>query len=474
MPIEDPQGQDARHRPRKHDILILVLIGVLGLITLIANPGYFSHDEWQKFDHYINHGFKSYALAYGQISVGSGFGTPVRPLAFLVQGVHSLVFQSHPFLVHLISVANTLAVAIALYAGCMRFGLSRRSAMLSAALFMLNPMTTLATGWSAALMDQMYVSFGLLTLYLADRYVRDEQASPLSLLPIAISGMAAVLSKETGIIFPATLLLPMALTPQLVLPRWRRLLVAGAAWSLPILGYLLFRATAIQSSFHAGQSDPYAASLRYIADNLFVYWQYPFHPLIGEAIAWQSKPLWSLWLAFGAHCLLVAMVAVVFRWRAALLYLFFYLIFLLPVLFIPQKGSHYLFASAIPLSIALACLATHSKTAVKALGIALAVVLVYHGLRFQGEIYKVGRCMDRIAITLEANHVAAGASKDVYFSTEEFAPKHLLLRLITGRDQVGGHKGVNLHANEVDQAAPQGALALKLNKQCLLTPVPAQ
>ncbi|MFY9459709.1 MAG: hypothetical protein WAP57_08140 [Aquabacterium commune] len=474
MPIEDLQRHGARHPPRKHDILILVLIGVLGLITLIANPGYFSHDEWQKFDHYINHGFKSYALAYGQISAGSGFGTPVRPLAFLVQGIHSLVFQSHPFLVHLISVANTLAVAIALYAGCLRFGLTRRNAMWCAVLFMLNPMTTLATGWPAALMDQMYVSFGLLTLYLADRYIRDEQASYLSLLPIAICGMAAVLSKETGIIFPATLLLPMALTPQLVLRRWRRLLVAGAAWSLPILGYLLFRATAIQSSFHASQSDPYAASLSYIADNLFVYWQYPFHPLIGEAVVWQSKPLWSLWVAFGVHCLLLAMVTVVFRWRAALLYLFFYLVFLLPVLFIPQKGSHYLFASAIPLSVALACLATHAKAAVRALGIVLALVLVYHGLRFQGEIYKVGRCMDRIAITLEASHLAAGAPKDVYFSTEKFAPKHLLLRLITGRDQIGEHSGVNLHANEVGQAPPQGALALKLNKQCLLTPVPAQ
>lgn len=474
MPIEDLQRADAQHRPRKHDILILVLIGVLGLITLIANPGYFSHDEWQKFDHYISHGFKSYVLAYGQISVGSGFGTPVRPLAFLVQGIHSLIFQSHPFLVHLISVANTLAVAIALYAGCMRFGLARRSAMWCAALFMLNPMTTLATGWSAALMDQMYVSFGLLTLYLADRYIRDKESSHFFLPWIALTGMAAVLSKETGIIFPATLILLLALTPQLVLTRWRRLLAAGAAWSLPILAYLLFRASAIHSSFHAGQSDPYAASLHYIADNLFVYWLYPFHPLIGEAITWQAKSPWSLWLAFGVHCLLLAVVAAVFRWQAALLYLFFYLVFLLPVLFIPQKGSHYLFASAIPLSIALGCLATHAKTAIRALGIVLSLLLVYHGLRFQGDIYKVGRCMDRIAITLEASHLAAGAPKDVYFSAEDLAPKHLLLRLITGRDQVGEHSGVNLHANEVGQTPPQDALALELNKSCLLTPSSAQ
>ncbi len=474
MPIEDKTRPIARDQVRAHDILVLVLTGVLGLITLIANPGYFSHDEWQKFDHLINHGFKSYALAYGQVTAGSGFGTPVRPLAFLLQGVHSLVFQSHPFLVHMISVANTLAVAIALYAACLHHGIARRSAMLAAILFMLNPMTTLATGWSAALMDQMYVSFGLLTLYFANKYIRDERKGFLSLLVIGVLGMAAVLSKETGIIFPATLLLPLALTPNEVLPRWRRLLAAGAAWGLPILAYLVFRATAIQSSFHAEQADPYAASLRYIADNLFVYWLYPFHPLIGEAVTWSAKPLGTLWFAFGLHCLLVAVVAAVFRWRAALLYLFFYLVFLLPVLFIPQKGTHYLFASAMPLSMALACLATHTKTAVKAVGIALAIVLVYHGLRFQGEIYKVGRCMDRIAITLEANHIAAGAPQDVYFSADEFAPTHLLLRLITGRDQVGEHSGVNLHATEVGKAPPAGALSLKLNKQCLLTPTSAQ
>jgi hypothetical protein len=128
---------DSNHL-RVNDILILTLIGTLGLLTLIANPGYYSHDEWQRFDHYMNHGFKSYIFEHSQIHVGSSFGAPVRPVAFILQGIHNLVFQSHPFLVHLISATNTILVAIALYAGCIHYGLHRRSALLAAALFVIS------------------------------------------------------------------------------------------------------------------------------------------------------------------------------------------------------------------------------------------------------------------------------------------------------------------------------------------------
>ena len=453
----------------KIDIVILVLAGLLSLITLIANPSYFSHDEWQRFDYFSNHGLLTYMQWSLHFSAGSGFGTPIRPVAFFLQGIHSIFFQNYPFIVHLMSAVNTIFIGIAVYMGCLRFRLCRRTAILSAVLFMINPLTTLATGWSAALMDQLYVSFGLLALYLADSYILEEKKDFFKLLLISTCGMLGVLSKETGIVFPATLLILLALNSRVYISKWRRLLMAWVAWVAPIILYLLFRASAIQASFGTDLNIPYAASFNFVVENIFTYWLYPFHPLISEPITMWFQPIWSLWVAFIIHCLLVLAIAVIFRWKTAALYLFSYFLFLVPVLFIQQKGAHYLFASAMPLSIAVACIATARKTSLKVFGILLAALLIYHGLFFQLQIYRDGRCMNRIVTTLEANYYAAGFPKNVYFTNDWDAPAHVLYRLISARTRVGDHEQVNLKAYENGFITQQSDLVLKLDNQCLLS-----
>jgi hypothetical protein len=449
----------------------LILTGLVGLLILIANPGYFSHDEWQKVDDLIRHGFAGYVQLYGHIEPGTGFGTPVRPVAFIVQGVHSLMFEKYPVGVHLMSALNTVGVGLLLYTLCLRFGLPRSTAMCAGLIFIVNPMTTLATGWPAALMDQLYVTFGLLTFMVADQHVRAARPKPWAYLAVPVLGMLAVLSKETGVIMPAMLLLTWFTTTD-IRQRWKRWLSIGMAWGLPILAYMAFRAGAINQSFQSGPADPYAASFRHIPDNLYVYFLYPFFPSMGEASVWVFKSTGALLTAFFAHVALVLMVGLRWGWRRAAAYLAGYFVCLLPVMFIPIKGAHYLFGSALALSVAVAALLTYPSVArwVRTAAWLLLVTLLLHAWQFQLELYRTGHCMHRVAHSLEVLHKANGAPQHVRFDADPGAPTHVLLRLITGRQMIGRTDHVDMRMNTPADSSPADALTLVLDGQCELRP----
>ncbi|WP_153098809.1 hypothetical protein [Paraburkholderia hayleyella] len=453
------------------DILILFLIGVLGQILLIANPGYYSHDEWQRFDNYLNNGFFSYIAQSSQIHAGASFGTPVRPVAFALQGIHNLFFQSFPFVVHLISAVNTIIVSIIVYFACINLGLTRKVALVAGALFTLNPLAVLATGWSAALMDQLYFTFGLVTFLLAVRYVFNSKKEILVLVSVAAGGMFSVLSKETGIVFPALLLLLIALFPKQLLSRWRRLFLVAGVWLLPIVLYLLYRIAAIENSFGGAAEDPYAASFLNIGKNIFAYWIYPFHPFITEAHNWTLQSTWSITLSFTIHVALVLILAFCYGFRYSLIYIISYFLFLLPVLFLQNQGSHYMFASAAPLSVALASLILNKNKLVKFFSIFATSILLWHGFAFQKQIYETGLCMNRISTSLEANHASAGFPGDVFFTSDWDAPTTILLRLIHDRNRIGEHGNITFHTPSPSQQPIKDSLILNLNKHCLLSVV---
>src|SRR5437899_4824608 len=92
--------------------LALVALALLTHIVILVAPGFFSGDEWQKFDAVQSHGFWHFAHGYGALSVGQEFGHPVRPIGFLQQGVAALWMQSAPWVSHLIGVVNHALVAI--------------------------------------------------------------------------------------------------------------------------------------------------------------------------------------------------------------------------------------------------------------------------------------------------------------------------------------------------------------------------
>jgi hypothetical protein len=451
------------------EILLLSFIGIVGQLLLIANPGYFSHDEWQRFDSYLNNGLYSYIIQHIQIHTGTTFGTPVRPISFALQGIHNLFFQNYPFIVHLISAINTILVSLFICFGCINYGLEKRTSLVAGALFITSPLTALATGWSAALMDQLYFTFGLIALYSALIYVFNENRGFLTLVAVTASGTLSFLSKETGIIFPASLAMVLILWPNSLVTRWPRFLLVFAAWTFPILIYLLYRISAIETSFTGSTDDPYRASVSHIGKNLFVYWVYPFHPRIGEANGWVFQSPWSLWLSFAIHSLLVTALAKRYGFRSALFYMVSYFLFLAPVILLPNQGSHYMFASAAPLSIVMALLVANKGNLLKIFCITSILILLWHGIAFQKQIYKTGRCMSKIATSLEAHHASAGFPSDIYFTSDTDAQTHILLRLIHGRNQVGSHRDVNFHPPALNQQTPKNSLILNLDDQCILS-----
>lgn len=460
--------QEVLRGGRGADVLLILLLTILGLLLLVANPGYYSHDELQKLDHVELHGFLHYISAYMVLAQGDGFGTPVRPLAFFVQGVLALAMRDYPVIVHLVDVLSHGAVAILIFFAMLRFGVSRAVALTSACIFALNPMAVIAVGWPAALMDRWYVLFGLGALMFAESHIRSRSGA-VALGMVFILVLAAILSKETAIMLPGLLLLFVLMDGPVVL-RKRRFWTVGVAMVLPIVVYLLYRLPAIMASFGgSGSSGAYGVSMANITDGLVVYLAYPFLFTLTEAGNWVFLSPVQLGAAVAIHVAIIGLLWRAHGLRLVFGYLFFYLLFLVPVLFIQIKAAHYLYASSIFFSIALAWLVVTPASRFAPMrifgGLVLALTLV-HTLVLQVFIYRLGSCMDTAMTSVEAVHMSIGRPTTLQMRAEPGAPGHVLHRFATGRNKVGDSHPVTMTVVDWDAQQPPTQPALVMDKQC--------
>lgn len=459
--------RDVLRSGRGADVLRILLLTIVGMLLLVANPGYYSHDELQKLDHVEMHGFMHYMSSYVVLTQGEGFGTPVRPLAFFVQGVLALVMRDYPVIVHLVDVLSHGAVAVLIFFALLRFGLSRALSLASACIFALNPMVVIAVGWPAALMDRWYVMFGIGALMFAESHVRGRTGvNALGMVFILV--LAALLSKETAIMLPGLMLLFVLMDSSVL--RSRRFWQACAAMVLPIFAYLLYRLSAIFASFGgSGTAGGYSASAAHITDGLAVYLAYPFLVTLTEAVNWVFVSPVLLSAAVAVHLTLVTLLWRSKGWRLASGYVFFYLLFLVPVLFIPIKAAHYLYASSVFFSIAVAWLLVASSTRFAPLRIFGGVVLVLtllHTVVLQGYVYRLGSCMDTAMTSVESVHMSLGRPSTLVMRAEPGAPAHVLHRFSTGRNKVGDSYPVKMLVVDWDAKQPEGQYVLVMDKQC--------
>lgn len=449
------------------DVLLILLVTVLGMLLLVANPGYYSHDELQKLDHVEKHGFLHYVSAYVVVIQGEGFGTPVRPISFFVQGLLALVMRDYPVIVHLVGVLTHGAVAVLVFFALLRFGLSRTVSLGSACIFALNPMTIIAVGWPAALMDRWYVLFGIGALMAAESHVRG-RSGVAGLGLVFILTLAAILSKETAIMLPGLMIL-FVLLDGLELRR-RRFWLAGAAMTLPVLAYLLYRLPAIVASFGSnGSGGGYSASTANIADGLVVYLAYPFLVTLTEAVNWVFVSPVLMGAAVAAHIAIIAVLWGVVGWRFAVGYLFLYLLFLMPVLLIPIKGAHYLYASSIFFSIAVTWMVVKSASRfspLRVFGSLILFLLLAHTMVLQGFVYRLGSCMDTAMTGVEALHMTLGRPPILEMRAEPGARAHVLHRFSTGRNKVGDSYPVNMTVLAQDAERLEGQPVLVMDQQC--------
>lgn len=452
---------------RGADTLLILLVTIVGMLLLVANPGYYSHDELQKLDHVEKYGFLNYMTSYMVLTQGDDFGTPVRPVSFFVQGVLALVMRDYPAAVHLVDVLTHGAVGILVFLVLLRFGLSRKVALTAACIFALNPMAVIAVGWPAALMDRWYVIFGIGALMFAESYVRGRSGvAALGLIPILV--LAAILSKETAIMTPGLMLLFVLIDVSVL--RSRRFWHAGAAMALPVFAYLLYRLPAILVSFKGvGTADSYGASVANISDGVLVYLAYPFLITLTEAVNWVFADPALMGMALTIHLAIVAALWVAKGWRVSVGYLCFFFLFLVPVLFIPTKAAHYLYASSIFFSITIAWLLVTPLSRFSPLRIlgafSLALALT-HTVVLQGFVYRLGSCMDTAITSLESAHLTLGQPDIVEMRAEPGAPVHVLHRFSTGRDKVGDNYPVEMTVVDWDAPKSTGQLMLAMDRQC--------
>lgn len=390
-------------------VLLLVAITIISHLGIVANPGFYSHDEWDKFDHVHARGLLDFIGAYGRVIAGAEFGFPVRPLGFIQQGISSIWMQTAPVIPHLFDVLLHATIAIVIFLALSGIASGPGMPLVASLVFTLSPLTTAATGWPAASFDQWYVLFVCLTCWIAYKCVASS-VTPLRALGLLASAGGAILSKETAVILPAAVVLTMSIAFMLK-PRDRAFPFASAALvivlvTLPLAAYLTVRWPALQATLAGRSHAAYTPSLGSIRENLLAYFVFPFLPSKGEMAAPVMANTIAVSLAAALHLLLIAGVWLYAGFRYAVIYILAYIMFIAPVLTLSQPAAHYIYGSAVPQAIALGFVLHRSwqlkHRAVWLAGAVGLLVMITHMLLIQQRLYRDGVCQTAFFTSLDA------------------------------------------------------------------------
>ena len=388
-------------------VIALIALTLLTHSLILVTPGFFSGDEWQRFDHVHRLGYWSFARTYGALRPGPEFGYPVRPIGFLQQGVAALWMQSAPWASHLVGVLNHALVALAFVWVLRRACVPAATAALAGVLFIVSPLTTMATGWIAASFDQLYVLF----LLLAAAVIVRLPAAGVSLRDavfVVLATVGALLSKETAIVAPGVVLLLgyLAWATNPAQFSWRPFAAALALVLIPLAAYLYFRAPAIAASIAGNATEAYTPALANIPRNALRFFAFPFRLRLFEMSDAVFRSPWQPAAAVLVHGLLVGAVYRLFGAAFAIAYLAGYFMFEAPILALPNPGPHYLYGAGLAMSLALAAVLVRLLTERRRrLGMLVglgAVALVAHDLTMQLRLYESGLCQSQFLDSVDA------------------------------------------------------------------------
>lgn len=171
------------------------LLALLGQWWLVANPGYFSHDELQ---------WAAFAGSAGPIPWVSWIGIDTfqyRPLTFNLWLRLSRLLFAHPHAFHLLFAAWGATNAALLFALARRLGVAAMPAAAGALVFALGPYAGYVHGWIGTIGDLAWVCCALLVALVAVSCRR----------PVVVAAgatmltLAALLAKEAAVSIPALL-----------------------------------------------------------------------------------------------------------------------------------------------------------------------------------------------------------------------------------------------------------------------------
>lgn len=378
--------------------VLLIIVAVLGNILLITNPGYFSHDEYDRERSLRMLGLRAYLTHAFRQNPDASFAVPWRPLGFAAQAVHSNFFDQ-PQIVHGISVTIHLISALSLYYVLKRCANSD-VALLASSIFLIHPSTSHAVGWAAATHDLLWVLFAIWSLYFGLQSIFCAKVPSLSrILTSSLMYAAALMSKETAIVVPiAFFLFGFRGCRFKIHPKNNVFLGPFFAYLGVSAIYLLFRWPNIRKSL-SGSDSTYTIGLETVSQNLLVYFAYPFSlsvTEVGNAIFMSNR---ELVVAISFHATVFIALGVVYGFSKAFLYPSLYVVTLLPLLFLGFQASHYLYASAVLSSISIALIlvqSTRRSVALSLFPIVVVAVLIIHSVLNQVSIRNDGVCMQSL------------------------------------------------------------------------------
>ena len=455
-----------------HYYLYILLFGIASSILLISNPGYYSHDELQKLDDILKYGYSSYFERYTELKAGPHFGYPVRPLSFFIQGIYSYFLEDYPLVVHLCDVFSHIFNACVFYFLASRFKIQKKTAFIASLIFLISPLTTLATGWSAALMDRWYIFFGMLSLLGAYYFI--DKKFWWGIVLVGFGSTCAILSKETALVVPSFLII-FLLRDGIDTFRSYRVWAVGFVCMLPIVLYLTIRYPAIVASLANENLNTYQPSLNNVYTNTLAYLAFPLVYGLKGLGGWVNYSYLILYLSAICNLSIGLLVGRLYGYRYFFLYVAGYTILVVPVLFINSVSDHYLYGSALAMSLSIACLLQNQNRskfglAVKSIGVFYLTLLTLHTFNIQRNVYNIGLCQSRINNSLVALYASSKKPSEVYFSVLPEARKNesTLIRYLFGRDRIGVWDGIKFVVLPSDNNPPEENEYYTMTQTCHL------
>ncbi|MGN6111926.1 MAG: hypothetical protein ACTHOC_02760 [Luteimonas sp.] len=379
-------GAGGNHARRAAQLAGLWLLALLGQCWLIANPGYFSHDELQ---------WAAFAGQAGPIPWVSWTDVATfqyRPLTFNLWLWLSRHLFAHPHAFHLLLVAWGSANAALLFAIARRLGLAALPAAAGALAFALGPDATYVHGWVGTLADLAWLSCALVVALVA---VSCRRAVAVAAVAAALT-LAALLAKEAAVSIPALLAVGWWCLPA----RRRSLGAATIASGLVVLAYLAVRAGALLHAPRTGaQYDP---ALAHVPVRWLEYQLFTLRPSVFETFNTLAPGLHaSMLLAALAWLLLVAAV-----WRSdrrlAVLFLLGGVAALAPVLPLASSFNQYGYGFAAVTAMAVAAAWPRARPWARAVIAFAGLACVAHGIMVMRMVRHIGDVQARFSPALAA------------------------------------------------------------------------
>ena len=366
--------------------LLAFALVLLVQAPLIANPGYFSHDELQ---------WAARAGSGGPIPWFSWTAVDVfqyRPLTFNLWLWLSRHWFAQPLLLHGLLVAWGAANAALLCAVGRRFGVAAMPALCGALVFALGPFAAYVHGWVGTLGDLAWLSCALLAGCCVARWPRTAVAI------VAGAGFTALglLAKEAAA----------AIAPLLALAWWfdgrkRHWALATLASTAMIVVYLVLRADALLHAPHEGTQ--YALSVAHVPQRWLEYQLFAWIPTVFETFNTLSRGF-DARVAIGA-LLWLALLAALWRGsaRIAAVFLLGGIAALAPVLPLGSSWNHYGYGFAALTAMATAAAWTRTARWGRGVIALCALLCVWHGVNVMRQMRAVGEVQAMFSPALVAS-----------------------------------------------------------------------